>query len=47
MTLLMTINTVKTQIIDVLFDMVGPGQTIPWELGPEQPARKHLECSSM
>ena len=45
--LLMIMKTVETQIIDVLFDMVEPGQSIMGQLGAEQPARKHLECSSM
>ena len=45
--LLMTMKSVETQIIDALFEMVEPGQSIVGKIGAEQPARKHLECSSM
>ena len=45
--LVMIMESVETQIIDVLFDMVEPGQKMMGKLGPEQPARKQIECSSM
>ena len=45
--LLMTMESVETQIIDTLFDIVEPDQTIVGKLVSEQSARKHLECSSM
>ena len=45
--LLMTVESVETQIIEVLFDMVEPGQSIVGRVGAEQPARRNIECSSM
>ena len=44
---LMTMKTVETQIIDVLFDMVQPDQNIMGKVETERPARTHIECSSM
>ena len=45
--LLMVMESFETQIIDVLFDMVEPGQSIMGKLETERHARKQLECSSM
>ena len=45
--LVMAMESVETQFIVTLFDMVEPGQTIMGKLGPEWQTRKHLECSSM
>ena len=43
----MVMESFKTQIIDVLFDMVEPGQSIMAKVETERPARTHIECSSM
>ena len=45
--MLMTMESVETQIIDTLFDIVEPGQSIMGKLAVEIPARKHLECFCM
>ena len=45
--LVMIMKSVETQIIDTLFDKVESDQHVVGKLGAEQPARKHLECSSM
>ena len=43
----MAMESVETEIIDVLFNMVEPGQSIVGRVGAEQPARRNIECSSM
>ena len=45
--LVMAMESVETEIIDVLFNMVEPGQSIVGRVGAEQPARRIIECSSM
>ena len=45
--LLMTMKSVSAHITDASFDKVEPGQNITGKLGPEQPARSKIQCSSM